>query len=573
LPNFIAGRRSGSSWRSLLGLFLLLTLGVLVACSSDSDSRLDRDAAVRALQSQVDDIDWSEDFVGRRANIAPTGEVAVGTSLPPIDQFPLVVDPPASAGDVVVEIFVSTEKSGTGTDGWMVEVAEDFNAARQTLPDGRVVQVRIRKIASGTGYEFIASGRYTPDAFSPSHHLWIEMAAAQGVQMTPIRESLVGNIAGIVMKDEVADELRTQYATVDVAAVIDAVVQGRIVMGYTNPFASSTGLNFLVTVLATFGDGDEARMLAPDVASAFERFQEGVPFVALTTLQMRDSVEQSGSLDAFVMEYQTFVNTSSLKNGYEFIPFGIRHDNPLYGVGRLDQTKQDALELFAAFSEQNRYVERATDFGFNPTLAYEPAFEAPSGDTLVAAQKLWKEKKDAGRPVVAVFVADVSGSMEGARIHGVREALISGSEFINSENSVGLVLFSDQVRVVLPVRQFDLNQKAEFIAAVEDMDAAGGTAMYDAIAVGLNMLLKATNADSTVKPILFVLTDGETNEGLDFDSMSRIIQGVSIPIYTIGYEADVAELGRLSSLVEAASLDASAADVEYQIGLILNAQL
>ena len=75
-------------------------------------------------------------------------------------------------------------------------------------------------------------------------------------------------------------------------AVIDDVASGDLVMGYTDPFASSTGLNFLVTVLDSFAGGEEERMLDPDVVSTFERFQENVPFVALTTLQMRESVEQ-----------------------------------------------------------------------------------------------------------------------------------------------------------------------------------------------------------------------------------------------------------------------------------------
>ena len=38
-------------------------------------------------------------------------------------------------------------------------------------------------------------------------------------------------------------------------------------MGYTDPFASSTGLNFLVTVLQSFANGEETRMLSPDVVS------------------------------------------------------------------------------------------------------------------------------------------------------------------------------------------------------------------------------------------------------------------------------------------------------------------
>ena len=75
-------------------------------------------------------------------------------------------------------------------------------------------------------------------------------------------------------------------------------------------------------MLDDIADGDEDRLAAPDVASVFERFQQQVPFVALTTLQIRESVEkENGTLDAFVMEWQTYKTTDSLRSGFEFVPF------------------------------------------------------------------------------------------------------------------------------------------------------------------------------------------------------------------------------------------------------------
>ena len=73
--------------------------------------------------------------------------------------------------------------------------------------------------------------------------------------------------------------------------------------------------------------------------------------------------------------------------------------------------------------------------------------------------------------------------------------------------------------------------------------------------------------------MLFVLTDGETNEGLSFDQMGPVIRGLRIPVYTIGFEANLEELSRLSSLVEAASLKAGEGDVRYKIGALLNSQM
>ena len=536
-------------------------------------SAMSYEKAVDRLDRLVDKVPWRENFVQRRAKVELAGAKDLAKSLPSIDRFAKVVQPPVSADDVAVEVFVSTEKSGTGIDGIMVEIAEDFNARNVALDDGKTGKVIIRKIASGTGYEYIASRKYLPDAFSPSNHLWVRMAEAHGIAMSPIRERVVGNVAGVVMKEAVADQLKSTYGSLNVQSIIDAVVQGDLVMGYTNPFASSTGLNFLVTVLATFADGNPDRMLSPEVVSSFESFQRGVPFVALTTLQMRDSVQNEGSLEAFVMEYQTFVNTPTLQSGYEFIPFGVRHDNPLYAVGEPGPEKMAVLERFAAFADSEAYAKVAAKYGFNPEISYEPPFGPPPGDVLVQAQKIWKEKKDAGRPISAVFLCDVSGSMRGTRLNQLKRALLDGSRFVAPSNSIGLVLFSDRVSVVLPVKPFDLNHRAAFQAAVEDMDAGGKTAMYDGVAVSLSMLVKEKQAHPEVKPILFVLTDGQTNVGMNFSDMDRIIGGVNIPVYTIGYEANIKELARLSSLVEAASLNADEEEIEYKIGSLLNAQM
>ena len=191
------------------------------------------------------------------------------------------------------------------------------------------------------------------------------------------------NVAGIVMKDETAEELRAKYGELTPENLVEAVIAGDLVMGYTDPFASSTGLNFLLTVLDSIAEGDPARLTSPDVASVFEQFQRQVPFVALTTLQMRDSVaNDTGTLDAFVMEWQTYANTESLQTGYEFIPFGVRHDNPLYTVGDLTPSQAEALEAFAAFAEQPQYQELAAEYGFDPP-AFDPTVEVPSGSTLI----------------------------------------------------------------------------------------------------------------------------------------------------------------------------------------------
>lgn len=545
---------------------------VAAACGgvgSESSEPLDPAGASQRLDELADQIGWVDNQVTRSASIPPPTGADLSATLPDIEEFPLKVEAPPGA-DEVVEIWSSTEKSGDDTDGWMTEVVTAFNSAGITLADGTPVGVDLRRIASGTGYQYIARGQELPQAFTPSNQLWIEMAG-EFQTMTEVRPRLVDNVAGIVMKNETADELRASYGDLTAENLVDAVIAGDLVMGYTDPFASSTGLNFLLTVLDSIAGGDEAQLTSPDVASVFEQFQRQVPFVALTTLQMRDSVENdTGTLDTFVMEWQTYTNTDSLQSGFEFIPFGARHDNPLYAVGDLSSDQSEALELFAQFAEAPEYQDLATDFGFDPA-AYTPTIDVPSGAALIDVQNVWKDKKDGGRPVATVFVVDVSGSMEGTRIESVREAMGSAREFIKPATSVGVVEFNDTAMKRLDIAEFDLNQQGRYAAIAEDLSVGGGTAMFDGIVLGLKMLEDQRAADPDLKTLLVVLTDGETTDGLRFEDVDQMVAGLRIPIYTVGFEADLEELGRVSSLVEAASIDASAGDVEFKIAALFNA--
>jgi len=575
-----------ASFFKLFSVFLLFSVLFFLSGCSNEPSKAEKTQPQEAQPSKVMTQAEAERAIEEfRKNITvndvPVGQVELTASGPPpveatlpdISTFPLVVDPSDKEGSVVAEIFASTEKSGSGTDGWMIEIAKQFNESGHKSASGKPARIAVRKIASGTAYEFIATKKYVPHGFSPSNELWAEMAKAHGSGMTKITARLAGNVAGLVMKTQIADKLKGNKPEIAVSDLVDAAIQGKVVVGYTNPFASSTGLNFLVTVLQTFSNGNEAAMLSPEVASSFENFQKSVPFVALTTMQMRDSVEQDRSLEAFVLEYQTFVQTPSLRSGYVFVPFGFRHDNPLYACDTADKDKKDVLEKFSRFCLEEKAQKLASDYGFNGKNDWKEPFKPVSGKTLIEAQRFWKQKKDTGRPIAAVFLADVSGSMAGERIQQLRQSLVDGSGYISPQNSIGLVSFSTNVSVLLPVKPFQLMQKSAFQTAVRNLEPGGNTAMYDGVTVSLSMLSAYKKANPEVRPMLFVLTDGKTNRGLGYENVSAVIEGMRIPIYTIGFEADVKELGRMSSLVEAASMNASQADLRYKIGALLNSQM
>ena len=554
----------------VLGLVLagIIAGGILISRNlGKSKQEISRESAVTQLEKKLKKISV-QDIPARKATVEITG-TNLAEELPDISKYPLTV---SGRGDINIEIISSTEKASSGTDGWLNEVAEDFNSSHYMI-DGKWATVSVRPIASGAAIDYIISGKYVPEAYSPSNVLWGEMIAAENIKITMVTDRLAGNTAGILISKDTHKKLNDAYGSVDISTIVQATVKSEITMGYTNPYASSTGLNFLVAALEEFDSED---ILSSNATEQFRAFQQNVPFVAYSTLQMREAAK-NGVLDAFLMEYQGYHNASELRD-YEFIPFGVRHDSPLYTIGDLSSEKQELVKAFSDYVLGDKAQKSAKKYGFNYLDEYKSATWNLNGTTLESAQKLWKKEKDAGNPVMAVFVADVSGSMGGAPIQNLQSSLINASQYINDSNYVGLVSYSTNVDINLPIAKFDLNQRSYFTGAVEDLSPGGNTATYDAVLVALDMLTKAqaqmeAETGEHIKPLLFVLSDGEQNVGASLREITPIVTGLEVPVYTIGYNANLSALQELSAINEAASINADNDDVIYNLKSLFNAQM
>jgi Ca-activated chloride channel family protein len=192
---------------------------------------------------------------------------------------------------------------------------------------------------------------------------------------------------------------------------------------------------------------------------------------------------------------------------------------------------------------------------------------------ILNAQKIWKDKKSGGRPIAAVFVADVSGSMDGSRIKNLKRALIESSDLISSGNSIGLVSYNEQVNVDLSIKQFNIQQKSLFIGAVERLQTGGGTATNDAVLVAAQELVEFAKSNPNHKLVIFVLSDGETNKGLEYASVEKTMEWTGIPIHSIAYELSSEHLKAMAGLAEGAYIESSAESASYRIGNLLNSEM
>ena len=470
--------------------------------------------------------------------------------------------------DTYAEVWSSPEKAGTGTDGWMREMAEQFNKSGAQL-DGKPVSIQLRSMSSGLAVDYIATGKESPAGYTPSNMLFVDLLTARGIKTEVVRERTVGNVAGILLKNDKHQEIIDKYGTVDLKAITEAVSAGELTMGYTNPFTSSTGLNFLISCLLRY---DADNPLSDTATQGFKTFQTNVPFVALTTVQMRDAAER-GKLDGFVLEWQLYQNDPTLSSDYVFTPFGYRHDNPLVACPTASADQKAILDLFAQYCDDNG-GDLATRYGFNGKDSYVCELPETSGETLVKAQDLYKKNKDNNQPVMAVFVADVSGSMAGEPLAELQDSLVNSMRYINDGNYVGLVSYASDVTINVPIAEFDLNQQSLFMGAVQSLQAAGQTATNDGIIVAASMLQEAAKEVPGAKQMIFLLSDGDANaDTINFSDMQSVISGLRIPVYTIGYNANISALQKISDINEAASIDATTADVTYQLKQLFNANM
>lgn len=490
-------------------------------------------------------------------------DVSEADSLADINTFPITVD---GDGEINIEIAAATELSSAAPDDWINIVAQNFNKSGQSI-DGKKVTVSVRKITSGEVVTYMNAGIYQPQVFIPSNDAWGKMLQSSGIGVETVSERIAGNTAGILIKKELYDSFVEKYKDPSVANVLEATLAGDLTFAYTNPYTSSTGLNILTAMLKSF---DDSNPLSSKAQEKLLEYQKSSPPVAYTTGVLRNQASK-GIINAMVMEEQAYINTPELAN-YTYIPAGIRHDHPVYTFDYCSKEEKEAASLFADYCLSADSQKLATEKGFNRHDDYKAQDPGLDGTGYLTAQKVWKQNKNGGKPIIAVFVADVSGSMSGEPLNSLKSSLISASSYIGSEHYIGLVSYSGNVTVNLPINQFDATQKAYFSGEVKRLSDGGNTATYDAVLVALDMLAEKSKEIPDAKLMLFVLSDGQQNEGYSLDRITSVVEGMQVPIYTIGYNYDDRnkELSILSEINEAAMLNATSDDIANQLRNLFN---
>lgn len=145
-----------------------------------------------------------------------------------------------------------------------------------------------------------------------------------------------------------------------------------------------------------------------------------------------------------------------------------------------------------------------------------------------------------GESVSSVLVVDRSGSMdEDDKIDAARDAAAAFVELMRPGDRAALIAFNDRVRV----SQGFTSDQGELQDAVERLDADSGTALYDAVVAGVELL-----RDEPGRRLLLVLSDGQdcsvpTDSCPDEAGSSSTLEGAIAYAQAAGQPVAVVGLG------------------------------
>jgi Ca-activated chloride channel family protein len=178
--------------------------------------------------------------------------------------------------------------------------------------------------------------------------------------------------------------------------------------------------------------------------------------------------------------------------------------------GHLPTRAQVRTEEFVNYFDPDLAPPAEGDFAVHAELAPSPFGGSEARYLLrvgLRARVIPVERREA---LALTFVVDTSGSMrEGQRLELVKHALLTLVSRLDGRDRIGIVTFSDDARLVLPMTAADA--KAEIAAVVQRLQPDGSTNAEAGLRLGYE--LAATGLDPERHSRVVFLSDGVANVG------------------------------------------------------------
>ncbi|GAB4531097.1 MAG: VWA domain-containing protein [Anaerolineae bacterium] len=242
------------------------------------------------------------------------------------------------------------------------------------------------------------------------------------------------------------------------------------------------------------------------------------------------------------------------------------HEHPIAIVNAdwVTPEQRQASQVFIDFLLQPAQQELVMQYGFRPAnpdvpLTYpfveengvspegpQTIIDIPASEVLIALQESWSLVR---KQADVVLLFDVSGSMANDnKIDQAKQAALAFLDQMEPTNRVGLYVFSDTVRELVPLDIFETNE-SQLRPNINSLRADGGTELYGAIR---DVVVDLTQEDDSERiRAVVVLSDGADtgDEGVTLNDALNAINASSdsrnpvivVPV-AYGQDADTSTL-------------------------------
>jgi len=468
-----------------------------------------------------------------------------------------------------------------------------------------------------------------PTIFSPSVSHWLALVNYQtGRQVFDLADSPPTALAPVVMAIWESRLEALQEANggepVGWEELIEVInqpdgwgaygIEGRntVYYGHTDPYVSSTALSTLISEFYASGryngGQNDFRRLTLDIVDD-EQVQDGVRQIeelikhySSRTTEFKEYIAQGPDyLDFVALEENDLIYINQGKTAYKppeklvaLYPkegtFWHEHPFAIPNADWVSDEQRAAAKIFTEYIRSKPVQEKVMEAGFRPVnlevevgypiateLGVDPlqpatVLDVPDPDVIAAVQASWQYVK---KQADILLVIDTSGSMEGAKMAQAKEAAQLFMDRLPPQNRVSLMTFDEVTQVRVPLSTLETVQQ-RMRSEIEQIEAVGGTALYDAMIESIIQLNNGGSGDQSgdnrIQAIV-VLSDGQDTSSIhalrDVTSMARGERN-PILIFPVAYgnDADINALNNIARFSSTKVLSGDPSGIEELFQLI-----
>jgi Ca-activated chloride channel homolog len=504
----------------------------------------------------------------------------------------------------------------------------------QALQSGeRPIFVRGAEGSSGTVMQGIVNAIIAPNnqnvarpvIFEPSVSHWLALANFQsGRELFDLSQSRATALAPVVMAiwesrlEAIRDTVGYQeIGWEELLQVLDSPngwqdyglpgARRQVYYGHTDPFISSTGLSTLIAEFYASAreNGFTGRRIDvqqvnnEEVQNGVREIEQLIRHYSRRTTEFKEYIAQGTEyLDFVALEENDLIYINEGKTEIQppeklvaLYPkegtFWHEHPMGIVNADWVTEEQQQAANVFIDYILTEPIQRRIMEAGFRPAnpnvpLAYpfviengvdpnEPAtvLDVPDPEVIATIQQSWAFVK---KQADVMLLIDVSGSMEtDGKLEQAKEAAIAFAQNLEAGTRLGLSIFSDDVRTLVPLGNLETNLN-QVTANINSLRTEGGTELFASV----RDVVSAMNEEDDPNRIraVVILSDGADtgsmgvtlNDALRSISDSRESRNPVIVI-PVAYGSD-ADINALNSIARTSATRVQSGDPGSILGLL-----